>query len=177
MPITMTVKKGGGSGNFKPGWSEATVTKAKYGSLENGSKFIDVWFDGYPDSFNMRMYAKKSKAGEEFAIANLFRFAQAGITEVVDSASDNEVVVKIDDSAEQLIGKKFNIFLYKNSDGYYRVLQRIAPVEGENTLDTFTENDVNYWKGRAESYFKEWVEPNIESSVADKVEGNNDMPF
>ena len=34
MPITMTVKKGGGSGNFKPGWSEATVTKAKYGSLE-----------------------------------------------------------------------------------------------------------------------------------------------
>ena len=177
MPITMTIKKGSGSGNFKPGWSEVTVNKAKYGSLENGSKFIDVWFDGYPDSFNMRMYAKKSKAGEEFAIANLFRFAQAGITEVVDSASDNEVVVKIDDSAEQLIGKTFNIYLYKNSDGYYRVLQRIAPVEGENTLDTFTENDVNYWKGRAESYFTEWVAPNIESSVADKVEGNNDMPF
>ena len=45
----MTIKKGSGSGNFKPGWSEVTVNKAKYGSLENGSKFIDVWFDGYPD--------------------------------------------------------------------------------------------------------------------------------
>ena len=171
----MTIKKGSGSGNFKPGWSEVTVNKAKYGSLENGSKFIDVWFEAYPESFNMRMYAKTSKAGEEFAIANLFRFAQAGITEVVDSASDNEVVVKIDDSAEQLIGKSFNIYLYKNSDGYYRVLQRIAPVEGENTLDTFTENDINYWKSKAEAYFKEWVEPNIGSSVADKTEG--DMPF
>ena len=105
MPITMTIKKGSGSGNFKPGWSEVTVTSAKYGSLDNG----------------------------------------------------------------------FNIYLYKNSDGYYRVLQRIAPVVGQNALDTFTENDVEYWKGRAEQYFKEWVEPNIGSSVADKTEG--DMPF
>ena len=175
MPITMTIKKGSGSGNFKPGWSEVTVTSAKYGSLDNGSKYIDVKFDGYPDSFNMRMYAKTSKAGEEFAIANLYRFAQAGIQEVADSANDNEVVVKIDDSAEQLVGKTFNIYLYKNSDGYYRVLQRIAPVVGQNALDTFTENDVEYWKGRAEQYFKEWVEPNIGSSVADKTAG--DMPF
>tara|TARA_Y100001973_G_C5191490_1_gene331290 strand:- start:1482 stop:2006 length:525 start_codon:yes stop_codon:yes gene_type:complete len=174
MPITMTIKKGSGSGNFKPGWSEVTANKATYGTLENGSRYIDVWFETYPDSFNLRMYAKTSKAGEEFAIANLFRFAQAGITEVVDSSNDNEVVVKIDDSAEQLIGKKFNIFLYKNSDGYYRVLQRIAPVEGENTLDTFTENDVNYWKGKAEAYFTEWVKPNIGSSVTEKTD---DMPF
>ena len=175
MPITMTVKKGGGSGNFKPGWSEATVTKAKYGSLENGSKYIDVWFEGYPDTFNMRMYAKTNKSGEEFAIANLFRFANAGIMEVQDTANEGETVVKIDDSAEQLVGTKFNIYLYKNADGYYRVLQKTAPVEFSGTLDTFTENDVNYWKGRAEAYFKEWVEPNIGSSVADKSEG--DMPF
>jgi len=175
MPITMTIKKGSGSGNFKPGWSEVTANKAKYGTLENGSRFIDVWFEGYPDTFNLRMYAKQSKSGEEFAIANLFRFAQAGITEVVDSASDNEVVVKIDDSAEQLIGKSFNIYLYKNSDGYYRVLQRVVPVEGENSLDTFKENDVAYWKGRAEDYFTQWVKPNIGSTVADKTEG--DMPF
>ena len=174
MPITMTIKKGSGSGNFKQGWSEVTVTSAKYGSLDNGSKYIDVKFKDYPDSFNMRMYAKTSKTGEEFAIANLFRFAQAGIQEVADSANDNEVVVKIDDSAEQLVGKIFNIYLYKNSDGYYRVLQRIAPVVGQNALDTFTENDVEYWKGRAEQYFTEWVKPNIGSSVIEKTD---DMPF
>lgn len=175
MPITMTVKKGGGSGNFKPGWTEATVTSAKYGSLDNGSKYIDCKFEGFPDTFNMRMYAKTNKSGEEFAIANLFRFANAGIMEVQDTANEGETVVKIDDSAEQLVGTKFNIYLYKNADGYYRVLQKTAPVEFSGTLDTFTENDVNYWKGRAEAYFKEWVEPNIGSSVADKSEG--DMPF
>ena len=174
MPITMTVKKGGGSGNFKPGWTEATVTSAKYGSLDNGSKYIDVQFENYPPTFNMRMYAKTNKSGEEFAIANLFRFANAGIMEVQDTANEGETVVKIDDSAEQLVGTKFNIYLYKNADGYYRVLQKTAPVEFSGTLDTFTENDVNYWKGRAEAYFTEWVAPNIGSAVAEKSE---DMPF
>ena len=53
-------------------------------------------------------------------------------------------------------------------------MQRIAPDEFEGTLDTFKENDVNYWKGRAEKYFKDWVEPNIGSSVAEKTD---DMPF
>ena len=41
----------------------------------------------------------------------------------------------------------------------------------------FNENDIAYWKGRAEDYFTQWVKPNIESTVADKVEGNTDMPF
>tara|TARA_Y100001973_G_C5162540_1_gene314321 strand:+ start:156 stop:689 length:534 start_codon:yes stop_codon:yes gene_type:complete len=177
MAITMTVKKGGGGGDFQPGWKEVTANKAKYGTLENGSKYIDVWFENYSDNFNLRMYAKTSKAGEEFAIANLFRFANAGITEVVDGSKDGETVVKIDDTATNLVGKSFWIYLYKNEEGYSRVLQRIAPVEFEGTLDTFTENDVNYWKGRAEKYFIEWVAPNIGSSVTDKIEGNEDMPF
>ena len=175
MAITMTVKKGSGSGNFEPGWKKVTAKSASYGSLDNGTKYIDVYFDEYPDTFNLRVYAKTNKDGEEFAIANLFRFANAGIQEVIASQSDSTVTnVKIDDAATNLNGKEMWIFLYKNEEGYSRVLQRIAPVEFEGTLDTFNESDVSYWKGKAEVYFKQWVEPNVGSSVMDKTD---DSPF
>ena len=174
MAITMTVKKGSSSGNFEPGWKKVIIKSANYGSLENGTKYIDVYFNEYPDTFNLRMYAKTNKEGEEFAIANLFRYANAGITEVADGIETGEHIVKIDDTASNLVDKEVWIYLYKNEEGYSRVLQRIAPVEFEGTLDTFNENDVNYWKGRAEKYFKDWVEPNIGSSV---MEQSDDTPF
>jgi hypothetical protein len=175
MAITLKVKKGGGSGDFQPGWKKVTASKAAKGSLENGSQYMDVWFEGYPDNFNLRMYAKVSKAGEEFAIANLFRFAQnAGVTEVSDGTDKGESIVKIDDTPSNLVGKTFWIYLYKNEEGYSRVLQRIAPVEHEGTLDQFVENDVKYWKQRAEDYFTQWVQPNIGSSVVEKTD---DVPF
>ena len=171
--ITLTTKSGSGS-NFTEGWHHVTVSSAKYGELDNGAKYIDTWFEDYPTTFNMRMYAKTSKTGEEFAIANLFRYAMAGIEEVSAGAAEGESIVKIDDTATNLIGKSFWIFLYKNEEGYSRVLQRIAPVEFEGTLDTFNESDVSYWKGKAEVYFKQWVEPNVGSSVMDKTD---DSPF
>ena len=174
MAITVTVKKGTSSGNFEPGWKKVIIKSANYGSLENGTKYIDVYFNEYPDTFNLRMYAKTNKEGEEFAIANLFRYANAGITEVADGIETGEHIVKIDDTASNLVDKEVWIYLYKNEEGYSRVLQRIAPVEFEGTLDTFNENDVNYWKGRAEKYFKDWVEPNIGSSV---MEQSDDTPF
>ena len=175
MAITMTVKKGSSSGNFAPGWHKVTVSSAKYGTLENETRFIDVFFNEYPENFNLRMYEKKNKQGEEFAIANLFRYANAGITEVTDSSStEGQVVVKIDDSASNLVDKELWIYLYKNKEGYSRVLQRIAPVEFKGDLDTFTESYILYWKGRAEQYFKEWVQPNIGSSI---IEETDDVPF
>ena len=112
MAITMNVKQGG-NGNFSEGWHKVTVKSARYGQLDNGAKYIDVFFNDYPDSFNMRMYAKTSKAGEEFAIANLFRFANAGIMEVADGANHGDKVVKIDDTATNLVEKTFWIYLYK----------------------------------------------------------------
>jgi hypothetical protein len=173
---TYTVAKGGGSGNFQPGWQEVTVSKASYGSLDNGARFIDVWFgDSFPDSFNMRMYEKMSKTGEEFAIANLFRFAEnAGVASSTETQDDGKFVVTFDDSATELVGKRFNIYLYKNSDGYYRALAKTAPVEFSGIVDTITENDVEYWKGKALDYYKTWVLPNIDSPTAEKTDG---VPF
>ena len=172
---TMTVKKGTSSGNFEPGWKKVSVKSASYGSLDNGAKYIDVYFNEYPDTFNLRVYAKTNKDNEEFAIANLFRFSNAGIEEVVKSQSDESITnVKINDAASGLVSKEMWIYLYKNQEGYSRVLQRIAPVEFEGELDKFNENDVSYWKGKAEVYFKQWVEPNISSTV---MQQTDDAPF
>ena len=80
---TLTVKQNSG-GNWGAGWHELTVSTAKYGDY-NGSNFLELGFKDYPENFTLRIYAKKGKDGEEFAIGNVFRYANAGITEVLDS--------------------------------------------------------------------------------------------
>ena len=122
---TITVKQNSGS-MFSPGWASLEITKAVYGDY-NGTKYIDCFFKDYPDSLNLRIYEKKGKDGEEFAIGRLFRFANAGITEVL-TGSNGESVVKIDDSAASLIGKTINVYLYKDGK-YSRILSSVAPIE------------------------------------------------
>ena len=104
---TLTLPKRG-TGLWNEGWHTLTINKAEYGDW-NDSKFIDVWFDGYPDNFNMRVYAKEGKNGEEFAIGNLFRFANAGISDALESA-EGETTIKINDSAESLHGSTVNVY-------------------------------------------------------------------
>ena len=103
---TLTVKKGGGS-DYATGWHTLTISDAKYGDWE-GKKFLDVWFSGYPENFTMRVYEKKNKDGEEFAIGQVFRFANAGITDGLDGP-DGNVVVKIDDDVNNLKGHQLNV--------------------------------------------------------------------
>ena len=114
---TMTVKKSTGS-KWNEGWHTLEISNAKYGDY-NGTKFIDVMFKDYPESLNLRVYAKKGDNGEEFAIGRLFRFANAGI-QSVSSSEDGESIVQIDDSPAQLKGKKINVFFFK--DGEYNSL-------------------------------------------------------
>ena len=57
MPRTMTVSKGGGV-SYEEGWKTATISRAAYGVF-NEAKYLDVWFEGYPENFNARIYAKK----------------------------------------------------------------------------------------------------------------------
>ena len=52
---TLTLPKRG-TGLWNEGWHTLSITKAEYGTY-NDSKYIDVWFEGYPDNFNMRVYA------------------------------------------------------------------------------------------------------------------------
>ena len=162
MTRTLTVKKGSGGGKFSPGWHTATISTAKYGDW-NGTKFLDVCFEGYSDKMNMRVYAKEGKNGEEFAIGNIFRFANAGISDGLEGGG-GEVTIKLDDSPEQLIGKELNIFLYKDGD-YSRVLPQVAPVPFKNIIEEFTTNDIDYWKGRAEQFFVKYVQPKLTATT------------
>tara|TARA_R100001129_G_scaffold164225_2_gene130257 strand:+ start:355 stop:924 length:570 start_codon:yes stop_codon:yes gene_type:complete len=171
MTRTLTVRKStGGGSKFSPGWHTATISTAKYGDW-NDTKFLDVCFEGYSDKMNMRVYAKEGKNGEEFAIGNIFRFANAGISDGLEGA-DGNVTIKLDDSAETLIGKEINIFLYKDGD-YSRVLPQIAPVPFKNMIEEFTEDDVNYWKGRAETFFDKYIQPKVQSNAT--VDGEASM--
>ena len=171
MARTLTIKAGGPS-PFSDGWHEVKITKAKYGTYGE-AKFLEMWFDGYSENFTLRVYAKQGKDGEEFAIGNVFRFANAGITEALEGA-DGNTVVKLNDDAEELIGKQLNIYLYKDGK-YSRALTNVAPTVFENIVEKFTEKDVEFWKTRGEKYYKDYIEPKLENKE-EKLE-TEDIPF
>ena len=177
MARTLTLAKKG-SGNWSEGWHTLTISKAEYGEW-TGTKFIDVYFEGYPDNFNLRMYEKIGKNGEEFAIGNLYRFANAGITDALESA-EGETVLKIDDSAEALVGKSINVMFYKDGK-FTRVLSNVAPTEFSNIVDKFEAKDVTYFKGKAETFFSKWIEPKLKDVPAEETttteESTSDIPF
>jgi hypothetical protein len=175
MARTFTLPKKG-NGQWSNGWHTLTVTKAEYGELGNGAKFIDVFFDGYPENFNLRVYAKSGQDGQEFAIGNLFRFANAGITDALESAT-GDTVIKMNDDATELVGKTFNAFFYKNGK-FTRILPQIAPVPFKNIVEEFNTEDVSYYKGKAETFFQKWVKPKIqEEEEKEAVTETSDIPF
>ena len=176
---TLTVKKGGGT-NYTTGWHTLTISNAKYGDY-NGAKFLDVWFEGYPENFTMRVYEKIGKDGEEFAIGQVFRFANAGITGGLEGANGTKVM-KMDDDPANLVGKTVNGYFYKDGK-YSRVLKQFAPTVFENEVESFKDNDVVYWKGRAENYYEKYVRKSSDNAAFVPAEAqtstidNSDIPF
>jgi hypothetical protein len=176
---TMTIKSGGGNNQYSKGWHELTISKAKYNEW-NGTKCIDIYFNDYPDNFNMRVYAKEGKNGEEFAIGQVYRFANAGISSALEG-QDGTKVVKMDDSEEALAGKKVNVYFYKDGK-YSRALSKVAPTEFQNAAETFTADDVDYWKGKALSFFEEYIKPKLNKESEDVLDTSessesDDIPF
>jgi len=172
---TLTVRKGSNNGDFTPGWHEVTVSNAKYGTY-NDSKFLEVWFKGYSENFTLRVYAKTNDKGEEWAIGQLFRFANAGIVDALDGP-DGETIIKYDDSPSELIDKSLNIYLFKDGK-YSRALKQVAPTVFENQVSSFTEDDVTYWKGRAEKYYVDFVKKDTHDTLStpeDELEAT--IPF
>ena len=175
MARTFTLPKKG-TGLWTPGWHTVTITKAEYGTLDNGAKYIDTWFDGYPDNFNMRIYEKIGKDGEEFAVGNLFRFANAGITDALESA-EGDTVIKMNDDVAELIGKTVNVYFYKDGK-FTKVLGQIAPIPFKNIVEEFTDKDVQYFKGRTESFFSKWIEPKLRDEPHEETTTEtSDIPF
>ena len=176
---TITIKSGGGNNQYSTGWHELVVSKAKYNEW-NGTKCLDVNFDEYPENFNMRIYAKTGTDGEEFAIGQVYRFANAGISSALEGP-DGTKVVKMDDSEEALIGKKMNVYFYKDGK-YSRILSKTAPTEFTNAVESFSADDVDYWKGKALDFFEKFVKPKLSQKSEDVINTSDssesdDIPF
>ena len=180
---TLTVRKGSGT-NYSTGWHTLTISNAKYGDWE-GNKFLNLTFKDYPENFNLRLYAKIGTNGEEFVIGNLFRFANAGIEEVLDDGSVDTTVVKINDDPHNLVGKEINVLFFKKGE-YTEIYSSIAPTVFKNAAEAFTEDDVQYWKGKAEKRFANYnpqggslngTPEKVMTVTADGTLQEGDVPF
>ena len=156
---TMTVRSGG-----RPalGWHEVTIKKATFDTNDNDSTYIDVWFNELPETLNMRVYEAFDKQGNEFAVGSVFRFANAGITTVLDGPN-GEKSVTIDDNPNGLRDHKLSVYLYADPKNpkYSRVLKQPAPTVFQNDVEQFTEEDVKYWMDRAEGYYNKYVKDGV----------------
>ena len=168
---TMTVGSGSGA-DFSTGWKELLISKAEYGNY-NGKKYLDVWFDDYPEHMKCRVWAATNpKTKEEFRISSWFRFTQAGIQEVLDNG-DNKPIITYDDDASLLAGMPINLYIHdeyspKDDRDYARIWNEPAPIAGEGEHLTFTDKDVSYWKKNAENGLKRWEEKNGSATKSNK---------
>jgi|TARA_Y100000310_G_scaffold42736_1_gene39954 hypothetical protein len=174
---TMTTGSGSGA-DFSTGWKDLLIKKAEYGDY-NGKRYLDIWFEDYPDNMKTRVWeAINPKTKEEFRISNWFRFSQSGIQEVLDNGTGKPIIT-YDDDAILLEGMPINVYVHdeysKKDDRYYaRIWNEPAPTAGEGEHLTFTEKDVEYWKKSAEGGLKRWNERN--ASVTQSNEGNASTP-
>ena len=174
-----TVTVGSGGSDYDAGWKQLTIKNAKYDNY-NGNKFIDIWFDDYPDNMNARVYETINKTThEEFRISNWFRFANAGIQEVIDNGSKHPVVT-YDDAAANLNGMTINVLFHKDpkDDKYTRIWREPAPVVMETDKLSYTEKNVAFWKNRAEISLNMFQNRNGESpsSIETVVKSITDPP-
>ena len=140
----LTVKKSANQfADLSSGWKEVIIVGAKRGQYENGgTKYIDITFEDYPENVKLRAHQKFNKTTkEEFVVLSIFRNANAGVKEVAKS-EDGEFRVEIEDDPVNLIGKKLNVYFYKNAKGYTDISDRTVPTVFENALDKYTEDDI-----------------------------------
>jgi len=159
---TLNIKSGGF--DKTPGWKTVKISGAEYGTYsgdDGDSKFLQIKFEGYPDNLDMRIYETIGSDGEEFAIGQIFRFANAGLTDVLEG-QNGEKIVKLDDDPKHLVGQHINVLFYQDGD-YARIFKQAAPTPFSNDVETFTDNDVTYWQNKAEKYY-------------DKVHGTSSSP-
>ena len=163
MAITVTESSGTSYGE---GWKTVTISEAKKGDY-NGSLYYDLWFESYPDNLKCRVWEAKNKDGEEFSIANLFRYSNPDILEENENDSGKKSI-KIDDSPMALAGKKLQLLFYKNGNGYTEVAQKVVPAKPfQNVIDNITEDKIEGMKQSAERYINSRTQKVSTESVDD----------
>ena len=148
--MAITVKESSGT-SFGEGWKNVTISEAKRGDY-NGSAYVDLWFDDYPETLKCRVWEARSKDGEEFSVSNMIRSSNPNVLDE-HTAEDGTKMASLDDSPASLKGKKLQVLFYKNANGYAEVSQKVAPaVPFENAVDKYTEDRIENIKQAAEKY-------------------------
>jgi len=172
MGIVVTKKDSGGG--YDEGWKTVTINKAVKGDF-NGSKYIDLHFEGYPETVKCRVWEARNKDGEEFSVTNMVRYSNPTILEEMDK--DGTAAASLDDSPAGLQGKSLQVLFYKKANGYSEISQKVAPASPfQNIVDNFDENRIARIKESAEAYQTRRNQAN--GVVAETTEGkSSDMPF
>ena len=174
MGIVVTKKEGGG---YDEGWETVTISNDTKGEF-NGSKFIDLFFEGYPESLKCRVWEARSGEGEEFGISNMVRYCNPDVLEEMDK--DGTTAANLDDSPAGLKGKSLQVLFYKKANGYSEISQKVAPaVPFQNIVDNFDENRILRIKESAETYQARRNEANgVVAETTETTEGkSDDMPW
>mgnify|MGYP003148953699 CR=1 FL=1 len=156
-----TMAKNTGTGQYNAGWHELTVSKATDGTW-NDKRTIDLNFKDYPDNMRHRVFETHNKtSGDEFKIANLFRFACAGIISVLNDPTGKNPVIQYDDEATNLVDTRVNALFVKETnttDGkeYSRIFD-IVPVVQETKHIIWTADDVDRLKKNVERQYAKKV--------------------
>ena len=175
------------SGKFDAGWHELTINKAEDGMWTSQAgvekQYIELYFEGYPESMNLRMYEVFNKeTHEEFKIANLFRYANAGILGVLKDPTGKKPVIQYDDEPSNLVGKTINVFFYKEQKTgkeYMRIFDNIAPVEQEGEHVSWTGDQVAKMKTNVEKNYERMM-TNTTVNTMDTItttDTASDVPF
>ena len=170
MGIVVTKKEGGG---YDEGWKTVTVSNATKGDF-NGSKYIDLHFEGYPETIKCRVWEARNKDGEEFSVSNMVRYINPTILEEMDK--DGTTAASLDDSPAGLKGKSLQVLFYKKANGYSEISQKVAPAEPfQNIVDNFDENRIARIKESAEKYQAKRNEANgVVAETTEKTEGTTE---
>ena len=166
-------------GAWSEGWHTLTINNAKYGTW-NDKRYLDLWFDGYPDTFNLRVFeATNKETHEEFAICRVFKLANAGIVDKVTSPSGKEAI-QYDDNVSELIGKEVNGFFYKqkgDKKDFIKVSDRLAPVTQEGEVISYTDKDVEYYKGLTQKHYDEYINKSNAPTTSNSEIDEAHIPF
>ena len=167
MGIVVTKKEGGG---YSEGWKTVTISDADKGDF-NGSKYIDLHFEGYPETVKCRVWEARNKDGEEFSVSNMVRYINPTILEEMDK--DGTTAANLDDSPAGLKGKSLQVLFYKKANGYSEISQKVAPaVPFINIVDNFDENRITRIKESAETYQAKRNEANgVVAETTETTEG------
>ena len=159
---------------FEEGWHKVIISKAEYGVYESDipdtddKRYLDMWFEDYPDNMNLRAYEVFNKTTkEEFKVANIFKYANAGIVGVLKDPNGKHPLIQFDDEPKGLIGTTINLYVYKENksgNNYSRIFDSIAPIEQEGEHLSFKTTDVSSIKSGAEKRVKNMLEATKKSA-------------